>query len=355
MTTHSAGGKSPDVHPVLETLADAAQTGDAVRLQGYAGPTKDDKTLRLYASLDDLSEYVEMSRDDLLKSAAAPEAMAPKGGVYLWVKPDAQLVWTRTQSNSSLARDLGGASALEVQLANEFRRRNPGATVLTSLTAGTSALAFVEFRPGLTGIVESAPAGQPPKIDALRGRTISNIYSELSQLAAPPALLYAAGRTVAAPPANAPKPPQVLKAHGVGAGQVSTPATSSEASRADVRHIVPFTTSEQQWFNATFCNGAHICVQGWDWATSGNIWYGSYEAVTMVGSEGATNASLVLYKWESGWSVFTGSWGYWVEFYNAVNVPGHWISVNVNGAAAGNTYASLSGAGGGTQISMAVR
>ena len=81
-----------------------------------------------------------------------------------------------------------------------------------------------------------------------------------------------------------------------------------------MRHIVPFTTSEQQWFNATFCNGAHICVQGWDWATSGNIWYGSYEAVTMVGSEGATNASLVLYKWESGWSVFTGSWGYWVEF-----------------------------------------
>ena len=140
----------------------------------------------------------------------------------------------------------------------------------------------------------------------------------------------------------------------MGAGQVSTPATSSEASRADVRHVVPFTTSEQQWFNATFCNGAHICVQGWDWATSG-IRYVSYEVVTMVGSEGTTNASLVLYKWELGWSVFTGSWGYWVEFYNAVNVPGHWISVNVNGASAGNTYASLSGAGGGTQISMAVR
>jgi hypothetical protein len=31
MTTHSLGGKNPDVHPVLETLADAAQPGDAVR------------------------------------------------------------------------------------------------------------------------------------------------------------------------------------------------------------------------------------------------------------------------------------------------------------------------------------
>jgi hypothetical protein len=94
---------------------------------------------------------------------------------------------------------------------------------------------------------------------------------------------------------------------------------------------------------------------GWDWATSGNIWYISYEVVTMVGSEGTVNANLQLYNWESGWSLFTGSWGFWVEFYNALNVPGYWISVNVTGATAGNTYASLSGAGGGTTVSMAVR
>jgi hypothetical protein len=310
MTTHSGGGKSPDVHPVLEKLADAAQPGDAVRLQGYAGPTKDDKTLRLYASLDDLSQYIEVPRDEVLKSAAAPEAAAPNGGVYAWVKPDAELVYTRTHSVTALARDLGGASARDAQLANEFRRGNPRAAVLATLTAGTNALAFVEFLPGLTGIVESAPVGQPPKIDALRGRTLSSIYSELSQLPAPPALLYAASRTMEAPPANAPKPPQVLKAHGVGAGQVSTPATSSEASPVHARHAVPFTASELQWFNATFCNGAHICVQAWDWATSGNIWYGSYEVVTMVGSEGTTNASLVLYNWESGWSLARGAIGW---------------------------------------------
>jgi hypothetical protein len=157
-----------------------------------------------------------------------------------------------------------------------------------------------------------------------------------------------------APSARAPKPPHVPKARGAGTVPVLRPA-KSEASPVHAAHPLPETTSEQQWFNATFCNGAHICVQGWDWATSGNIWYGSYEVVTMVGGEGTTNASLLLYNWESGWSLFTGSWGYWVEFYNAVNVPGHWISVNVSGATAGNTYASLSGAGGGTQVSMAVR
>jgi hypothetical protein len=352
MTTHSAGGKIPDVHPEPETLDDV-RLGDVVRLQGYVGPTKDDKTLRLYASFEDLSEYIEVSRDEVLKSAKAPEESPNAQLVYAWVKPDAQLVYTRTHSVTGSAQDLGGTSARDAQLAYEFHRRNPGATVLASLTAGTSALAFVEFRPGLTGIVESAPVGQLLKIDTLRGRTLSSVYNELSQLPAPPTLLDAAGRTMEASPTRALKAPQVLKAHGVGAASVSKPVTS-EAS-PDSRHVVPFTVPEQSWFNSTYCNGAHICVQGWDWATSGNIWYGSYEVVTMVGSEGTVNANLQLYYWDSGWSIFTGSWGYWLEFYNAINVPGHVIGVNVNGATAGNTYASLSGAGGGTTVSMAVR
>ena len=328
--------------------------GDAVRLQGYTGPAKDGKTLRLYANFEDASEYVDIPRKAVLKSEAAPEAMAPNGGIYAWVKPDAELLYTRTQSATAVARDLGGASAREVQLATELRRRNPGATVLATLTAGASALAFVEFRPGLTGVVEMAPAGQSAKTDALRGRAPGHIYSELSKLPAPPALLRAASQKTEPPPDKAPQPPQMPTARGTGAAVLSRGAKSAEA-RVLAGRVLPATSAEQAWFNATFCNGAHICVQGWDWATSGNIWYGSYEVVTFVGSEGTANASLVLYNWESGWSLFTGSWGYWVEFYNAVNVPGYWISVNVSGATAGNTYASLSGAGGGTQVSMAVR
>jgi hypothetical protein len=349
--THHVGGKTAKLHPV-ETIASDAPHGDAVRLQGYVGPAKNDKTLRLYANFEDLSEYVDVPRNEVLKQAEAPDAMAPNGGVYAWVKPDAELVYTRTQSTTATARDVGGASAREVQLASELRRRNPGATVLATLTAGSSAIAFVEFRPGLAGVVEMAPAGQPAKTDSLRGRTIGSIYGDLSKLPVPAALHRIASQKMEPPPARAPKPPQVAKAQGAGA--ISRAAKSS-GSPVHLGSVLPATSGEQAWFNATFCNGAHICVQGWDWATSGNIWYGSYEVVTMVGSEGTTNAALQLYQWESGWSLFTGSWGYWVEFYNAVNVPGHWISVNVNGATAGNTYASLSGAGGGTQISMAVR
>ena len=352
MATLSASRKSS---PALSTLADDGEPVDAVRLQGYVGPAKNDKTLRLYSRFEDTSEYVDVPRDDVIKSAAAPEAIAPSGGVYTWVKPDAQLVYTRTQSVTASARELGGASAREVQLATEFRRRNPGASVLASMTAGTSALLFVEFRPGLTGVVESAPVGQAAKTDALRGRALDSIYGELSKLPTPAALVRAASQRMEPPAARALQPPQLPKARGTGAALVSRQAKSDESSPVHADHPHPFTASEQAWFNATFCNGAHICVQGWDWATSGNIWYGSYEVVTMVGSEGTTNASLVLYQWDSGWSLFTGSWGYWVEFYNAVNVPGHWISVNVSGATAGNTYASLSGAGGGTQVSMAVR
>jgi hypothetical protein len=67
------------------------------------------------------------------------------------------------------------------------------------------------------------------------------------------------------------------------------------------------------------------------------------------------NADLQLYYWESGWSLFTGGWGFWAQFYNALNVPGQVLGVNVSGATAGATFASLSGAGGGTTVSMAVR
>ena len=249
MATHSAGGKRPDVRPALATLADDAEP-DAVRLQGYVGPTKNDKTMRLYSSFEDLSEYVDVPRDDVLRSAAAPEAMAPNGGVYAWVKPDAQLVYTRTQSTTAIARDLGAASARDAQLATELRRRNPGATVLATLTAGASAVAFVEFRPGLTGVVESAPAGQSAKTDALRGRALGSIYSELSKLPVPPAVLRAGSQKMDAPSARAPQPPQVR-------------ASGSEAPPA-AGHVLPATPAEQAWFNATFCNGAHICVQAWE-------------------------------------------------------------------------------------------
>jgi hypothetical protein len=78
MATHSAGGKSPDVHPVLETLADDVQPGDAVRLQGYVGPTKNDRTLRLYASFDDLSEYHGGASRKGAQGASGAEG--PRGG-----------------------------------------------------------------------------------------------------------------------------------------------------------------------------------------------------------------------------------------------------------------------------------
>jgi hypothetical protein len=57
MATRGAGDKGPVVHPVLATLAGDVHPGDAVRLQGYVGPTKNGETLRLYAALEDLSDY----------------------------------------------------------------------------------------------------------------------------------------------------------------------------------------------------------------------------------------------------------------------------------------------------------
>jgi hypothetical protein len=66
MATRGAGDKGPVVHPVLATLAGDVHPGDAVRLQGYVGPTRDGETLRLYAALEDLSDYIDVPRDEVL-------------------------------------------------------------------------------------------------------------------------------------------------------------------------------------------------------------------------------------------------------------------------------------------------
>jgi hypothetical protein len=78
MATRGAGDKGPVVHPVLATLAGDVHPGDAVRLQGYVGPTKNGETLLLYAALEDLSDYIDVPRDEVLRSAEAPEAWRRK-------------------------------------------------------------------------------------------------------------------------------------------------------------------------------------------------------------------------------------------------------------------------------------
>ena len=166
---------------------------------------------------------------------------------------------------------------------------------------------FVEFAPGMTGVVES-------------GRVMMDI----------PAVRKSGD-----------KPPDAGRA---GAGE----------SRGPVAHDA----GEQVWFRETFCNGSQSCVQGWDWAfATSDRKLGSGTGIAMVGREGTVNGRFVAYYWDCvcpGPFCIGGTDCFWVEFWHALILPGHWVSIDITG---GGHYVrwSLEGAGPNTQVSLAAR
>ncbi len=79
-------------HPLLQRLVSERAT-NVTTLRGYVGPSDVQGRVRLYASLHDLSESIEIDRDDVLHYADTPERIQPFGSLTLWVRRDAQVVY----------------------------------------------------------------------------------------------------------------------------------------------------------------------------------------------------------------------------------------------------------------------
>jgi hypothetical protein len=215
------------------------------------------------------------------------------------------------------------------------------ATVHASVTLGTEhVLQFVEFKPGVTGVVEVGRAidDQPALTSELHGLSWLDQYRHFAGDAAavPSSMIDAQARAAAPVSAQAPASP---------------PAQAGTVSGGAGPHF--YNAAEQTWFLNTFCNGAQNCVQAWDWTTMYSHWQiSSGSAIAMVGSEGTTNATFTAYWDDCSWNLFEGTVCFYLEFWQAVVVPGHWVSMNLSG---GSNYIewTLTGAGGGTQVSTA--
>jgi hypothetical protein len=96
----------------LSKLASSSKNGDPgdyVGLKGYIGPAEDGaKSVRIYPSLHDLSEYVEVGHDAIVHHEKASEHDLP-GGHRVWVKKDSRVTYHREQKVSAEAGMLGGA------------------------------------------------------------------------------------------------------------------------------------------------------------------------------------------------------------------------------------------------------
>jgi hypothetical protein len=214
--------------------------------------------------------------------------------------------------------------------------------VHASLSLGKEhAVLFVEFKPGLNGVVEVGRANvDTPALPTEPGpRNWIDTYHRLAgnDAPVPSSMLEAEARATALP---AP----------VG----FTPAPASFSESGDGPRF--YNAGEQTWFNNTYCNGAQNCVQAWDWGVVTSHWkIGNGTGYAMVGSEGTVNATFYMW-WEDCESFgpfgLFGSDCIWPELWQGFVVPGHWVSIDVNGN--GNYIQwSLSGAGANTQISLA--
>jgi hypothetical protein len=100
--------------PVLTPLhlcanvSDPKNVPDVMLLYGYLGASSEEGHERLYLS-PDLTNYVEVPRDAVLHQMAAPKEQDPHGGVTLWVKKDAKLIYKMAPAAEALAHYFAGA------------------------------------------------------------------------------------------------------------------------------------------------------------------------------------------------------------------------------------------------------
>jgi hypothetical protein len=116
-----AGGKGElSEHPLVAKLRPDPNKPyePTVKLAGYVGRSTEDGKVRLYPTLDDLSTYLDIRREDIVHAEAAPESVLEHGGTYVWVKQSAEVTQGQTQTTKVQAQFLGGPIA-EAHLAPE--------------------------------------------------------------------------------------------------------------------------------------------------------------------------------------------------------------------------------------------
>ena len=95
---------------VRDIVSDPKSVPDVMLLYGYLGASSEEGHERLYLS-PDLTNYVEVPTAAILHQMAAPKEQDPHGGVTLWVKKDAALVYKMAPAAEALAHYFAGAIA----------------------------------------------------------------------------------------------------------------------------------------------------------------------------------------------------------------------------------------------------
>jgi hypothetical protein len=106
-------GQGPTIPPpneLIQKLLDRSGGGPlarTVQLTGYLGAAADGR-VRLYASLEDTTQYVELTAAQVLHSEPVPIDVLPGGAMRLWVDRETEVLSVRSESATVEARYLTG-------------------------------------------------------------------------------------------------------------------------------------------------------------------------------------------------------------------------------------------------------
>jgi hypothetical protein len=91
MSAAKRPGPDLEIHPLLSRLL--SHGVDAIVLRGYVGPSKKERTIRLFPTLGFLNVFIEIGLDDIVETAPAPTTVLPHKGTIVWVRSDAEVVF----------------------------------------------------------------------------------------------------------------------------------------------------------------------------------------------------------------------------------------------------------------------
>src|SRR5262245_13439763 len=97
--------------PIVSNLVkDPKLPPDTLMLTGFVGKSSEDGYTRIYFDYD-LRNYVEIPNSAILYSEPLPKETSPLGGVYLWLKRDAEVIHGKVGQNRATSKFLEGPIA----------------------------------------------------------------------------------------------------------------------------------------------------------------------------------------------------------------------------------------------------
>ena len=109
-----------------QIVTDPKNVPDVMLLYGYPGASSEDGHERLYLS-PDLANYIEIPASAILHRMAAPKEQDANGGMTLWVRKDAALIYKMAPAAQALAHYFAGAIQAQGAAPARLPPRSPSA------------------------------------------------------------------------------------------------------------------------------------------------------------------------------------------------------------------------------------